>query len=68
MTSSVPEKKAPILTFEGNKYSLGDLPKETQDLIKDEPQINTPLLEISENLEIEESGKWNCFHRSSEEK
>ena len=34
MTSSVPEKKAPILTFEGNKYSLGDLPKETQDLIK----------------------------------
>tara|TARA_B100000212_G_C27318861_1_gene509187 strand:+ start:554 stop:781 length:228 start_codon:yes stop_codon:yes gene_type:complete len=34
LTSSLPEKKSPTLSFEGNKYSLQDLPKETQELVK----------------------------------
>ena len=52
MTSSVPEKKSPTLSFEGNKYSLQDLPKETQELVKGMQVADTQLRMHEDTIKI----------------
>ncbi len=52
MTSSVPEKKSPTLSFEGNKYLLQDLPKETQELVKGMQVADTQLRMHEDTIKI----------------
>ena len=52
MTSSVPEKKSPTLSFEGNKYLLQDLPKETQELVKGMQVADTQLRMHEDTIKV----------------
>ena len=52
MTSSVPEKKSPTLSFEGNKYAIQDLPKETQELVKGMQVADTQLRMHEDTIKI----------------
>ena len=52
MASSVPEKKSPTLSFEGNKYSIQDLPKETQELVKGMQVADTQLRMHEDTIKI----------------
>ena len=52
MTSSAPEKKSPTLSFEGKKYSLQGLPKETQELVKGMQVADTQLRMHEDTIKI----------------
>ncbi len=52
MTSSDPEKKSPMLSFEGNKYALQDLPKKTQELVKGMQVADTQLRMHEDTIKV----------------
>ena len=52
MTEQTQENINPVLTFEGKKYSINDLPKETKDILRSLKIAETQLKMYEDTLKL----------------
>ena len=57
MSEKTPEVKNPVLTFEGKKYNLNDLPENTKEIIKGLQIAETQLKMHEDTLKLLSIGR-----------
>ena len=57
MTEKIPETNKPVLTFEGKKYNVNDLPNDTKEIIKGLQIAETQLKMHEDTLRLLRIGR-----------
>ena len=57
MTERIPETNKPVLTFEGKKYNVNDLPNDTKEIIKGLQIAETQLKMHEDTLKLLRIGR-----------
>ena len=57
MTEKIPETNKPVLTFEGKKYNVNDLPNDTKEIIKGLQIAETQLKMHEDTLKLLRIGR-----------